>query len=838
MEIGGFMNITNDDVTIINNIKYVNENLCAKYLNISQYYFEMTVKNNSIKTIEVNSNYYIELSSLIKLYEIQKEFLSKHITNKKVKEKYKKYIYNDLRKIKIPFCSRTDGSEIAYRLIDINEELENERENLKNYMSREEVLKVLCICDYNLRKTIQQFEIKKKRFGKVVMYWKDDIDFLKEQQKELGIRYISFDQVKNTYGKSVFRHINSYKLPIFARRLDIFPSLSATYYDKVEIESFVAKKSKVEKYHNVEEDTLFDTFKKKVEIRINFKSLPNLEYTYSKWIDYVNNTLSKTKRNNQGKIYLINYLVHSTQILDDYLYENNTQEIYTLSTTKLVYLINITRAQSLEQVAIIYGFLKFISRDTNIRIKASNQKKQFFNINDIKNPSTEYKKNKDKKAKHEIYSFNQYKSLFDFINDKKYHIDKYFTLSIKNKGIYLSSWLYVILHLNNAWRNGDIITFPRLNFDSLELQYGITNIDWFKTNNISFALSKQIMTLINHYEFKVNKTQVNAHFFCSNQLMDTLATILLMLDLHIKYEYVGEKKEFNKPVMMFYNKYNSISKFRANNFIKCANIDNFDFSSLKMNKTILTYIYKLSDEKGSLLLSKYLRAHTNEKSTLHYVNIDKNEIDFLVEQLFARGEFGYIYDTLLDIIDKKNIKLLEEKTKKILQIKNFFGNELKIEATLSMINYFYDERKEVLELLTNKSYDECLTLLSDIYMNNLPSRKNNIQCLHSKNGCVCIEVNNCVDCKYSIPSIYALNAICDSVKSDLKIYNNTSKIPQKIKTSLLLMKKKQLLKEAIKRYGKDYIYSILEMTSEEFLDIFSRILPPEELSKKLNMEGC
>lgn len=829
------MKIDYKDIMIINNSEYIKIDIGNKYLNISKYAFDMSVKDEEIEVIKIGEESYIEVSALYNLFEMQKKFWEIHIACQIATKKYKKYIYKELKKVKIPFYAKVDNSELAYSLIEINKIIESENEKWKDYIPRKEAVKLLGLGDYNFKKTMQKFGIKQERAGSEWMCPREDIEFLKEQQKELGVRYISLKQLIETYGTTVYKHIESYKLPIFARRIDIFPELSATYYDRAEAEEYVLKKSKLKSYYDVQEDTLYNTYKKKIEIITELKCITELEYTYDKWMSYVYNILSRTSQNERGQAKLLNSLVKVVEELDNYLYENGKQEIYTLSTSKLIYLMNLLKSQSLYKSELFYGFLNLISKDSELKIKVSNERKKIFNIKDIPNYGTIASKNRRKRVKNEIYDLNQYKDLFNFLNDTKYHIKKYFNncLSVKEKGIYLSNWLYLTLHLNNAWRNGDINKFPRLNFDSLELNFGIDNIEWFKTNSISQDLSRQLMAIINSYEFKINKTKVDAHFFCSNQLMNTLATVLIMLDLHIKHEYIGEEKEFNKSVMLFYTKYNTASKYRINTFLKPANIDNFHFSSLKMNKTILTFIYELSDEKGSLLLSKYLRAHINEESTLHYVNIDKKDIDFLVEQLFERGEFGYIYDTLLEIIDKKSVKSIEEKTKNILQIKKHFGNELKIEATLGMLNHFSDERKEVLEILINRGYDECINLLSDIYMNKLPSRERDIQCLFSKEGCACINVKNCVDCKFSIPSIYALNIICDSIKNDFKYYNSTQNIPQRIKTSLRLMKKKQLLKEAIKRYGKEYIYSILEMTNYEFLDTFSRILPPEELADKL-----
>lgn len=832
------MTVDRNDITIIDNKECIKVILVHKYLNTPPDSTRRNlVKDNTINTVKYGYANYIELTTVFTLIKMQKEFWETHVEFQNACKEYSKSFLRQVSRIKIPYYAKTvnTSSEWACAISEINTLSTSIDKEFKLYMSRAKAREILCLSDINFTKTIIDCCIGVKKFNNNYYYLIKDIEFVKIQQQEIGIRYLPYKEVDKLYGTAIFTHITSYPLPYFAKRDDVFPPKSLNYYDKNEIEKYIADRDSRELFHSIADENLFKTFNTKLSISDNFRCLTELNYTYNKWLDYVSNYLKKINRNDRGKVKVVNSFVKITYALDIFLYENESKEIYTLTSANINLLLKTQRNQ--RNAMLLYGFVKLVAQDIQLKLKTVNGYNRGFNFTKINNPYKN-KRNNDDEISNDVYEFKQYKELFAFLTNIEYHQQNIFnnTLTVKEKGVYLSNWLYLILHLNNAWRNGDILNFPILNLSDIENNFGIDSMNWFKSNTVTLDLARLVIAKVNRYEFTVNKTQVEGHFFCSDKLAPVFATVLIMLDMYIKYDYIGSKREYHTPVMNYYNKYNEPSYKGLKAFIRNAKIDNFEFLSKKMNKTILTYIYLLSDEKDSLLLSKHMRSHIKGDSTLHYLNINKKEIEFLTEQLFIRGEFGYIYDTLVNLIDNET-KSLKSKTADIARIKNTFGDELKIEATLALLNYFSDERTEIMQLFINEGYENCVNTLNDIYMNKLPSRNENVQCLYSKNGCICHNIERCIDCKYSIPSIYALNTVCECLKEDFKRYNNTKNIPQKIKISAQLYRKKELLKEAIKRYGKEYIYSILEMESIEFLDTFSRIAKPDELTKMLREEN-
>lgn len=824
------MVVDKNDIVVINDIECIKVTNVGKYLGATPETCRRKIPNDKInaKAIRLGKAWCISLTNLYTLKKLQDKFWDEHIDYKKACNLYSVAFLKDKTRIDIPYYAKTCKSDWAYIKSELTNAVDLKELDYINYISRKEAKIMLRLNDTDLKNTIINYGIEVKKRGANYMPLKEDVEFFMIQQQEIGSRYISYKEATETYGNYITEHITSYPIPPFVRLIDYFEKGSLRYYDRNEIQEYIKNRDLRESFHSLNEDTDFETFKNKLSLIETFNNFSNMPYTGEKWFNYISNHLNNISCNPKSTQLRINSLIRSTIELEKYLILNGNVEVYTLSTAQLNLLLKgiNTPIEAFQ----IYKFIKLVAQDIELKLKSVNNANKSFSFDKLIHPLKEERKKTDKDLKKEVYDFMTYKKLFDFLNDVKYHKSFIFNnhLTTREKGIYLSSWLYLLLHLNNAWRNADIADFPRLYLDDIEQHYGIDDFNWFENNEISLPLSRQIISRIIKYEFGISKTKVEGHFFCSDKLAPTLSTILIMLDMYIKYTYIGDKKEFNSPVMKFFTKYNQPFEHTLNNFLKPAQIENFKFRSKTMNKSILTYIYNLGDDKDALLLPKYMRSHIKSDSTLHYLALNKEDIEFLSEQLFMRGEFGYIYDTLLQLVGEEQLSL-ETKTQDISSIKNSFGDELKIEATIGLINYFDDERKEILNLLETEGLENCLKILEDIYLTNLPSREDNIQCLYSQEGCKNPESESCMGCMYSIPSIYALNTLCSDLKNDLVDYIASNSVIKKLKLSSQLYRKKEQLKSAIKRYGTDYIYNLLDITRDEFIDTFSNVLEPKEL---------
>ena len=75
--------------------------------------------------------------------------------------------------------------------------------------------------------------------------------------------------------------------------------------------------------------------------------------------------------------------------------------------------------------------------------------------------------------------------------------------------MYESAWLYMLLHLNNAWRHNDILEFPRIDLQKL----GITSLDWIEENKLTNELAQRIINQVKLKKFIHSKTGKNVIFY-------------------------------------------------------------------------------------------------------------------------------------------------------------------------------------------------------------------------------------------------------------------------------------------------------------------------------------
>lgn len=183
----------------------------------------------------------------------------------------------------------------------------------------------------------------------------------------------------------------------------------------------------------------------------------------------------------------------------------------------------------------------------------------------------------------------------------------------------------------------------------------------------------------------------------------------------------------------------------------------------------------------------------------------------------------------------------EEITDQVLQVNGLFGELAGLYNTVGFLNNVKHERQLILDTLAEKSLDQCQKILTDIFLQKLPSRMKNIQCLISKEECylsntIVDEDVSCFDCPYHIPSIYALTTLCESITNDIKSYKTATRIKQ-FKLALSIDRKIILIKEAIAKYGEEYVYNCIGIDRNSFLIMLDTIDLPEEFTDIRVLEG-
>lgn len=393
----------------------------------------------------------------------------------------------------------------------------------------------------------------------------------------------------------------------------------------------------------------------------------------------------------------------------------------------------------------------------------------------------------------DIYSKEEYFKLHDFLSDIEKHKNK----AIHNEK-YASTWFYCLVHLCNAWRSGDILDFPRID----ELKNIVPTNEYLLKNNLSLEESQFIINTVqsNWERFFIHKTGGLNKFHVNLSLLIPIATVLSILINHNSEEFICLTE-------------NSIKR-HLNPFFKELS---FDFSSLKMNRSFLTYFFE-STSKGSKngdisnLLSTKLRGHRDDNTLQNYI-MNVNEDGFsenISYNLFKRGHFGWLYHSLIDIVTSHKELNFEEKTLLIETYQKFYSPK-EVEYLSEFFLLQQNKNKSIAMEIAMLPNDELKSKLEYIFKGKMPSKELDSQCLFSGN---CKNPSGeCFTCPFLVPRVYLLS----SLKSEImQIANNLKDLNEyethdRIKYSFILFKLLNLLQQSVETYGKEYVNTYLSL---------------------------
>lgn len=642
---------------------------------------------------------------------------------------------------------------------------------------------------------------------------KEDIDKLKALQTKLREQYITSQEAKEIANVEGFifnadyisgEPINSLLRPFFKSRRKM--------YSKEVFYKWLEERRNYSNFFTLSTESDFNTFK----IRLNIKKIDLAKlgtFTSETWQQFIYSRLSISKANPQSKDANINKYVYCTEKLINLVSLTSKYEIYSITSNEINTLFNeIQKNYS----TIIYLYLKQVYNNLN------RNKIKTFDINKVNNPRKFFKETNDKS----IYEFDVYKKVYNYAKDISLHktraikdVIKEFSVVEGTRNIehYSSSWLYVLLHLNNAWRHSDVITFPQVNLSGTQ----ISDLNWLLENELSDEDVDYIIKQVYRTELTISKTQVKNYFFCSEELKRPIATSIAICQLRINALY-----PLYGSIIDFGNKKQNFSDSRRRNFFELYDDQGFYFSSRKMNRSLLTYIYvilsKMQKGTAGLKTIQKMRGHVEKETTNMYVDIPEEELNFLTRQLFSRGAFGFIYDTFLDVIQGVEIDR-EKRTLEIQFLDKYFGSIYKVEKISGFLNVIQNDRKGILDRILSMGLDEAIEFLNKIESNQLPSKQDNVQCLVAESGCLKIGKGvSCFDCAYSIPNYYALSTLGASLQERMNNYIETPKkefrVPyfEERKRARLFYIQLELFAQAFQRFGMD-VYEFIADSREEFL---------------------
>jgi len=283
---------------------------------------------------------------------------------------------------------------------------------------------------------------------------------------------------------------------------------------------------------------------------------------------------------------------------------------------------------------------------------------------------------KSKKLENVIYTKKEWLEYCKYLINMDEHKDK----AIKKRR-YAETWLFMILHLSLSWRSYDIKKMPNVPIEIIE----IDNFAWFEKNDFTLEMAQKIINEMRRrcQGITTSKTRENTHFVIG--LIATVPTALAFV--------ICELHRRNSKVRT--NSILSLVKYRTNDYELVLGEKMPAFSSLKCNRSLMTYQFETAVNTGgraylAYQLCSYARSHKNNldkhsettKVYLHTTNTDASA-ENISYHLFERGFFGWQINVIVDLITNTSKWSLLEKTSAIKLI----GHEYSPMAVESISEY-------------------------------------------------------------------------------------------------------------------------------------------------------
>lgn len=655
----------------------------------------------------------------------------------------------------------------------------------------------------------------------------EDIERLLEKMKEIREKYCSFKDVLSICNLKAMPFNIKGRPASALSRLTLSMENGGSIYLLEEIYTYKEQQEEQENIKRALDKEPLEAFKHMLSIKkVSFSE--NSLYTEKEWYSYCEEKLTAMRG---GKRHKANKIIQLIDCSSDLSELTNKKELYSFSSNDInLNLFNppITVAKQIH----FYGFLlRYHGKLTEVLLKEKKQTK-LFNMSRIINPHAYEREEKPK----ELYQHSEYVDIYDYAQQmthkQKAISDAENIISGKGKVVhYASSWLYVLTHLGNAWRHGDVVSLPMVDLTGI----GLSSLETLKQRDLTTQEANSIVNQIKSKDLMVNKTNAINRFNCPDNLIlpfATAAAIGSLIVMGTRGIIVKEKgDEINDSMIDFGIRDNTTFSLKAHNaFFSNFGKEDFEFQSLKMNRTVLVLMYMVLVRKGrsssALELAQKLRAHEDFESTNIYLVIPNEELDKLCESLFNRKQFGYIPDLMATIL-LGDTDGRDKRTREILALTSTFGSVLKLEATAGFINKTLADRKRVADEIFEMGLDKVTDLKFDLQVGALPSHSENIQCLFSE--CRIREME-CKDCPYGVMNFYAIASLVEGIKTTIiefvREFESDTFEGEKTRLMNVLYKDMDNLERAMQKFGEETVFNFFKGGKEEYnalLDLLDEV---------------
>ncbi|GIP55307.1 hypothetical protein [Paenibacillus vini] len=440
-----------------------------------------------------------------------------------------------------------------------------------------------------------------------------------------------------------------------------------------------------------------------------------------------------------------------------------------------------------------------------------------YNIRRSKNiVISRYEKKKTNSDEKSIYTPELY---FEYVNYVK-NLDYLIPLSTSSQKV-SNAWLFIIMHLTDAWRAPDIVNnLPAIDIEAI----GIDSIDWFNDNCISLSQASQIVQQVSKKVEQAlsSKTKAILNFFVIPDMVVPFANAAIISELH--------RRRKNHEFLL-----STLSSYRISDFTKrlmfSENQQLMGFQSRKMNRSTLTYLfYSIVEEDGSdadvaLELAKVSRSHKSPNSTEIYLNNTNKDgsLNRVSLNIFRRGHFGWLYKHIIDMSVSPLVQKLSNENRTAL-IENLRSDlkPFEVEGWGEFINAKTKQENSVLSNLTRRTTEDFILLIKKIMAGRLPARTPGGQCLVYPN-CKYPLRKNCFGCEYFIPHSSVLTEAADEFKRLYELIKESKYDALLQRDSRFMLHLILLFNEAYQSFDREYVDSFFSY--QEFQATLKELIP-------------
>lgn len=546
-----------------------------------------------------------------------------------------------------------------------------------------------------------------------------------------------------------------------------------------------------------------------------------IENTINLYIRYTKIYLSTTQSNPINKRMQFN--IYMNLLKKFYLVLK--KDIYLLSEKDLESLFKKGTVLTSRELRVLTPFYNFVCSERGIN--------QDFTLKQVSS-----KENKFRSQDLEIYTPNEFNKIYNHVAESSLHVKA----GMQHDYI-AQMWAYVLLHCTTFMRGNDLLSESlKINLEVLN----INNFNWFDKNQLNEHQIELVIKQL-YYYFKNRRTSKTGElvtFLVVDSLREPLAYAIILSELHRR---VNQKDNF---FYTFYSRNYSTRRISGKDshqlfFRNFKYFEDFTFKTLKMNRSIGTYLYNsiISETKTksnlALMLTQKSRSHKSGDTTALYIQTTNKDgpISDVSFNLSRRGSFGWLYTSLLDFftvteklssIKKSEMINIMRDTIKPSELENYAEFAINHINKKNHVSYQSDQEKilsdmkkkqlNIINMIISYEIVEIKSIILKLSKGMMPSKIDHAQCLVS-GSCPYPNQNNCLECEYVIPEKMILIQLNLEIKNVIYNIKNEKNILMLRKFSGVLIKLLIMLKEARQRYSDP---------------IINTYIPLKELSKELD----